>query len=121
MRKTAATLWTVLILALCSIPGTELPEVDLLSADKIGHFLMFAGFGYLWSWALGGASRRTARRVFLFGLLCAVGSEIYQGILPIGRDPSAADAVANVAGLITGIFLYGLRRSSSKKASKPRN
>ena len=44
--------WTVVILALCSIPGGDLPEVRIMSADKIAHFGMFAAFGWLWMLAL---------------------------------------------------------------------
>lgn len=113
LRKALAAVWTLLILVLCTIPGDDLPDVDVVSADKLGHFVIFAGFGWLWMWA----SRPNVRSVTLIllcaGLLFAGGTELYQGLLPFERQPSWADAVANVLGLVVGIWLYNFTRSRS--------
>lgn len=116
MRVLAAVLWTLLILALCSMPGDNLPDLDLVSADKLGHFVLFAGFGWLWSWGSPREYRRSAPFVIAAGLVFAVGTEIYQGLLPFERDPSTADAIANTLGLLSGVWLYGRsRRSGSQR------
>ena len=107
IKLLVALVWTLGIVALCTLPGDDLPDIDFFSADKIGHFAMFAGFGFLWSWVSPRSFRQTVPIVVVAGLLFAVGTEIYQGLLPFGRDPSAADAAANLAGLGAGIWLYG--------------
>lgn len=112
----AAVVWTMAILALCSIPGRDLPEVDIISIDKIGHFAMFAGFGWLWMRALPRRTRRSVAVVFVAGLAYAILTEVYQGVIPIGREPDLWDAVANAAGLIVGI---GLSSARDLRATSP--
>lgn len=110
-----AIAWTLLILALCSIPGDSLPDSSILSFDKLGHFGMFAIFGWLWSrmttpagtwWVLAG------------GIAFAVATEIYQGLLPFDRTPDPFDALADLIGLLTGILTYRLwmRRQAKQTA-----
>lgn len=107
MKKLLAIAWTAAIVALCTIPGDSLPDVDVFSADKIGHFILFAGFGWLWTWVSPRSFRQAAPIVLFAGLLFAVGTEIYQGILPFDREPSTADVIANLAGLLFGVWLFG--------------
>lgn len=107
MKKLLATAWTVAIIALCTIPGDNLPDVDVISADKMGHFILFTGFGWLWTWVSPRSFRQAAPIVLVTGLLFAAGTEIYQGILPFGREPSIADVIANIAGLLFGVWLFG--------------
>ena len=78
-----AIVWTLGILAACTIPGSDLPKINIVSFDKAAHFVVFAGFGWLWMWALRETPRRTWR-VLAFGLAYAVLTEIYQGFLPFG-------------------------------------
>lgn len=107
MKKVLAIAWTAGIIALCTIPGDNLPDVDVFSADKIGHFILFTGFGWLWTWVSARSFRQAVPIVLFAGLLFAVGTEIYQGILPFGREPSTADVIANLAGLLFGVWLFG--------------
>lgn len=115
-----AVAWTLAILALCSIPGDELPQVRLISADKIGHFTIFAGFGWLWMRSLRMNVRSRFRWVVAAGLSYAVLTEIYQGIVPIGREPDAWDAVANSAGLLAGAGLWRLSSILGYRVRNPR-
>ena len=97
------SLWSVAVLVACSIPGDQLvtPPFELLSSDKLAHVVLFAGVGGLWTWA------RPDRvgLVLLGGVLFGVGIEVWQGLLPIGRSPEAADAVADAVGLVLGVGL----------------
>ena len=98
-----APAWTVLILALCSVPGSELPEVRIVAADKLAHLLLFVVFALLWSWRkpfVGTAA------VLLGGVALAAISELYQGWIGLGRIPDPFDALANAAGLLLGLVLF---------------
>lgn len=101
-----AILWTLGILAACSIPGKDLPEIDIFSFDKIAHFTVFAGFGWLWMRALQGPLPRRTAYVLASGLAYAALTEVYQGLLPYDRTPDPLDALANALGLLTAVLLY---------------
>lgn len=115
-RLAAAAAWTLLIIALCSIPGGSLPDPDVVGADKVAHFILFGVFGWLWIGVTDTRRGPGAWSVLLGGLLLAVLTEIYQGLLPFQREPSALDALANAAGLIAGISGdHLLRRKRSRR------
>lgn len=101
-----AILWTIGILAACSIPGRDLPRVDIVSFDKFAHFVVFAGFGWLWMHALASPMKRRTAYVLAFGLAYAGLTEVYQGLLPFDRTPDLQDALANALGLLAAVLLY---------------
>lgn len=101
-----AIFWTLLILAACSIPGKDIPSIDIVSFDKFAHFSIFAGYGWLWMWALRGALASRMKWVLTSGMAYAIFTEIYQGFLPFERQPDPLDALANMAGLVTAVLLY---------------
>ncbi len=103
-----AIIWTLVILAACSIPGKDLPAIDIFSIDKIAHFVVFAGFGWVWMWALKSPPPRRTAYVLAFGLAYAALTEVYQGFLPFDRTPDPKDALANALGLLTAILIYRL-------------
>lgn len=97
-------LWTLGILAACSIPGRELPAAPIAGLDKVAHVVLFAGFGWLWARAL--PARRAAWAGLLgAGLAYAVFTEWYQGLLPLGRSADPYDALADALGLVLGLLL----------------
>ena len=106
--RKAAVVWTVAILAACSVPGPALPQTPglPLSVDKWVHVGMFLGFGALWSLAAPGR----AWTVLAAGLAYAVAIEVWQGALPIGRSPDPYDAVADAVGLVAGLALAAWAR-----------
>lgn len=113
----AAAAWTAGILIACSIPGSSLPDTALLSYDKVAHFVLFAGLGWLWMRALRIPLLRRAAVVLACGLAYAVLSEVYQGLLPFERAPDVYDALADSAGVATAVLLYVLVRRRSVEAS----
>lgn len=101
--KVLALLWAAAILALCSIPGSELPDVNVLGIDKVGHFGMFFVGAFVWmrAWP------RSTARVLAAGLVFSALTEVYQGVMPfLGRSPDPFDVVADAAGLVAGLLLW---------------
>ncbi|MEZ4700648.1 MAG: VanZ family protein [Rhodothermales bacterium] len=109
--------WTLGILLACSIPGNDIPKIDfdLLRPDKIVHFSLFLGFGWLWLSATPRTYRFRFPIVIGLGVLYAIGTEIYQGLLPWDRTPDVFDALANILGLSTaaGLFRWQERRQAA--------
>lgn len=112
-----AVLWTVAIFVACSIPAATLTGLGpALSADKAIHLGLFLVFGVLWMRALCppsvGASldrlRRQGLRVLGWGGLFAVGTEVYQHVMPLRRMGDPYDALANGIGLVLSVGVYGI-------------
>jgi hypothetical protein len=116
-----ALLWTGGIIVACSLPATSLSSVQpALSADKAIHFFLFAGFGLLWMRVLCPPSAATASRLRRYGIhllgwgsLFAVGTEVYQHLLPIQRTGDPYDALADGGGLLAAVLLYAVLVRSS--------
>lgn len=104
-----ALAWTLLILVGCSLPGSELPEMSLVSIDKLVHVVLFAGFGWLWMKAMAHRPRTRAWWVLTSGIAFAILTEVYQGLLPLGRMADPYDAAANITGLLLGVLIARFR------------
>jgi hypothetical protein len=123
-----AALWTAGIVVACSIPAASLsPIKPALSADKLIHFGLFAVFGALWMRALcpPRASARLCRYslyLLVGGSLFAIGTEIYQHVLPIQRRGDPYDALADGGGLLLAVVVYALlvRSRSRAESAQPR-
>lgn len=76
--------------------------------DKIGHFCLFGLGGFLLAapraWQ-GQPLRQLMHAVLGLCLLWAVGSEVAQGTLTATRSAEVMDAVADMAGALTGVML----------------
>jgi VanZ family protein len=94
--------WTLIIVAACSIPGSDLPEIDIDWIDKVAHVSLFLVLAWLWLDATEGPVPRRILWVVVLGSVFGVLTEFYQGILPWERSPDVLDALANTAGLIAG-------------------
>lgn len=109
-----ALLWALLILVLCLIPGSDLPQwswADLLNVDKLVHALMFAVLVVL---IVRGLRERPASATGLGPILVAVlfaipyggALELMQGGLLTDRVADLGDFIANTIGCGLGwIFL----------------
>lgn len=102
--------WALFIVAVCSIPGSEMPDFALFSYDKLGHFGVFAilgGLAYLgWPERIGW--------VLTAGVAFSWLTELYQGLMPIGRFADPYDALADMAGFFVGwlaLRWYGRRKA----------
>ncbi|MEL6445481.1 MAG: VanZ family protein [Bacteroidota bacterium] len=112
-RKSPAFAWTLLCLALFSIPGQDLPP-DLLSFDKVAHLGLFAVLGVLWMRAM---PREAWPWVLVGGIVFGIGTELYQGMLPWERKPDPYDALADGLGMVLGVgyWLWWERRREHRE------
>jgi len=112
-----AGLWTLGVVVALSLPPSSFDGAQPgVGADKVVHVLLFAGFAGLWMRGLcpprmeWGPCRARLAGLLVVGTLFAVGSEVYQELLPIRRSGDPYDAVADGAGLLLGILLYAVWR-----------
>lgn len=115
-----ALVWSLAILAACSIPGDAFGDYEslLFSFDKLGHLLMFAVFGVLWARAAPGR----LGAVLLGGVAFAFASEGWQTLLPFERAGDLLDVLADVVGLLLGLAVATWaapfrRRTASEKGN----
>lgn len=82
-------------------PASDVPPSPP-GVDKAVHVALFAALALSGRWAGVG---RTAVSVLLIGY--AAVSEVVQGLPAIGRSASVADWLADVAGVLLGLALWG--------------
>jgi VanZ family protein len=116
-----ALVWTAAILIALGWPASGLPSIQIEHVDKIVHFGLFFVFAFLWMIALPLRPGPRTWVVLITGVLFAIGTELYQGIIPSDRSASLWDVVADVFGLCMGIMLYhilALRRLRKRRVYK---
>lgn len=101
-------------------PGSGLPPV-FSAYDKATHATAFFVFALLWSLALPGTVRSHLTRVLVLSVAFAVGTEVLQAMLPIGRFGDPFDAVADLVGaaLGAGVALWWGRRAERRAGGDP--
>ena len=114
-KRAAAVAWTLLIILLCSLPGDSLPDVSIFSADKRGHFGMFAVLSFLWMYSMKSPFQVRSWRVIVLGFALAGLTEVYQGLFVPGREPEVLDVLANAAGVLVGVWAFRVWGVRSKK------
>ncbi|WP_168208680.1 VanZ family protein [Chitinophaga sp. XS-30] len=105
--------WIILILFLCTMPGSSLPSsslFDQLHVDKIVHFFLFGGtvillaYGYyrqrqgISGWAL----LAIALVAGLYGLII----EFIQKYFTVNRSFEIMDVAADTAGALMGALIF---------------
>ena len=106
-------LFAGLILAVSSVPGSDLPQEVAMVSDKVLHFGEYAVLGLLGGWAYlrNNGSRLTF--LLIFGLAFAGLDEFWQSTIP-GRDSDSMDFLADLAGHLAGTVavVFYCKRSS---------
>lgn len=104
--------WIVGTLILLGWPASGIPNVGISGLDKVAHFSIFLVGTVL---ALRGWPNNTRLAILLI-LIFAPLTEVWQAILPTGRDPSAWDVVANIVGIAAGwLIAQRLQRRSAER------
>lgn len=107
--------WIVLILFLCTMPGSSLPKssmFDMLHMDKIVHFILFGGtvlllaFGYFKQ--KGGISALMLFILALLVTLYGLSIEFIQKYFTANRSFEIWDVAADGAGALAGALIFGL-------------
>lgn len=114
--------WMLLIMAVNSIPGSDLPSAGDASADyfirQLGHVFLHMVLALL-AWMVAKESWKGLGR-WLFTIAVSVSysilDECYQGLIP-GRNPNWEDVVYNLAGVLLalGWLAYRYKRKSGVK------
>ncbi|MFL5753560.1 MAG: VanZ family protein [Bacteroidia bacterium] len=118
-----AFIWTLVIFALCSMPGKAIPHIswlELLSFDKFVHASIFFVLQVLY---MRGFSQQN-HYLFLqknYGLLAFLICVAYGGILELmqafffsERSGDLLDFIANSFGCVCGLLLFGSLRRKIK-------
>jgi VanZ family protein len=108
-KRTAwiAAIWTLLILIACLIPGREVPDVDIPLADKWVHFIIFAGFSFLWLCTFREPGARAGLIMGAVSVLLGYAVELLQGSgITQGRSYDLYDLLADSIGGMLGLILF---------------
>jgi VanZ family protein len=100
---------TGIILFLTLVPSEHLGESELYNYDKLGHFLLFFTWTFIFGLFMFSLKHKKASLllIFIIGAGFGVTIEIMQGIMPFNRNPNVYDAIADIAGSLTAtILLY---------------
>jgi VanZ family protein len=107
-------LWALALFAQSSIPGDRIPNLELLSHDKVIHFLIYVIF----AWAVNRAIRHQSQfpfiakhqLMFTIGIVAIYGltDELHQYFTP-NRSASIADWGADCLGAIILSIYYWLK------------
>jgi len=100
LKYLLTTLSTLVILVAVMLPGSKVPDVNIIGIDKAAHFILFATWAiavrhdfdqrFKWAWAFG------------VGLTFSVLTEVLQ-IRIDGRAADWMDVIWDAAGLLFGI------------------
>lgn len=101
-----AILWTIILLVACSMPGNELPKVDLFDhADKIIHWLFFVLFFIAWKITFY-QTNRSSRWILIISVILGFSIEYYQLYFVKGRSFDVWDGIFDAIGAWCGFLYY---------------
>ncbi len=113
-----AIIWTALILFACFIPSDNIPKVNVPLMDKWVHFVIFAGFSFLWLCVWQNANAGPLIIIFVLSVALGYSVELIQGSnLVRGRSYETNDVIADAIGGALGCVLYKLfnKKLATKK------
>lgn len=104
----AALFWAGIILYLCLIKISELPEIKIPYIDKFIHAFFYFVFSLLWFYAFRFYFRKQSRAkllriVFFMALFFGVAIELFQTYFTVYRSGDITDIFANTSGSLLAI------------------
>jgi len=119
-----AIVWFIVILILIGIPGNYIPPInplaEILSIDKVVHFIIFGIFvaltmlGSYRQYKVGVRSKYTVYALFV-GVLAGGLTEILQETIFIGRYGSVWDFLADAIGCGIGVLIFFVYNKKNKE------
>ena len=103
-----AVFWTILIFILSVLSAKQINRlnvIDIFGIDKVGHIVFYTMLSFFWSGVFNKSRREKIFVIFLcssFGFLL----EILQFYLFNGRSFDLYDAIANILGVLSGVFFF---------------
>ena len=104
-------LWAILILALCLMPGKDLPSITIFEFDKIVHFAIYMVLALLmyYGWKKQNSflslHHQTLLKIMILTFMYGFLVEVIQEFFTADRHFDILDALANSAGAISGSCL----------------
>jgi VanZ family protein len=110
MSKITLFGYMFLILIMSLIPGNSLQCIEILSQDKILHFIEYSILGVLGFKAFSN-EKKSAIIVIFFGTSFGCLNEVIQILIP-GRNPSLYDSLANLLGVSFGTIYSSFNKKN---------
>ncbi len=100
-------MWAGFIFGASSIPGSDLPSIEV--SDKLIHLAVYLVFGFLLMWWRGAKGERhmgpSMFQAVMIGSIYGITDELHQGLVS-GRTPDPADWVADTFGVFLGALFF---------------
>jgi VanZ family protein len=90
-------------LAISTIPGGNIPKLDITLFDKIGHAIAYAIYGFLLVNSIKNRKIHVLFAIIIIGTMYGGLNEIWQ-MYVADRYASIYDGIANAVGMILGTF-----------------
>jgi VanZ family protein len=116
----ALLLFTVLTLVLTLLPVSNTLPSNIISHDKVGHFLLFGGWTFLVGYYryILKPDDTNLLLIFLLGIIFGGCVEGLQGLMPFHREPSLFDWIADmIGGFVAMLILYKITDVTRLKSS----
>ena len=106
-------LTTAAILFFTMLPSESLGSSSLYQYDKVGHFMMFFTWTFLFGLYLISVRKYNVSllAIFIAGTLFGILIEVAQELLPYGRNGNMYDALADALGSLTAVILLAIFRA----------
>lgn len=102
-------LWAIIIIVLLVLPTENIPEseINFENLDKIAHFLLFSGLGFITYIESKKTSFKNIK-IIIISLAFAIFTELLQLIFTTCRQFDFFDIISDILGYFTGFFITKL-------------
>ena len=113
----ASILWSVFILILCGLPGSDFPDISIwefVFFDKLVHVFLFLVLVFLSikglkkQYAFKSIRYNSIKTALIWAWFLSIITEVFQDYLFIERFADVHDVMANIAGSFFGLLVFYL-------------